>query len=199
MKSGYHHSPAASMVAVPLRNFSELQARYEPLGLAARAGAILADAQTALEAARRIFKALEQHPAIPQAFMQLRDNHALHGRLRASEAKSLLLDGHDDFIEAARGRLSAWEKSMERLSRSEGIARRHSTEYIPGDAPLAIAIAGSANLSHYLGIVQLAIGELIKLDGKHTGQHLSTAAELRRCATVLSDCEDASGIRTVIH
>lgn len=190
---------SGSVIAVPLRNFGELQARYEPLGLAARAGAILDDAKPALEAADRILKALKQHDAIAAAFTELRSNHALHGRLRASEAKSLLLDGREDFLEVTAARIAAWEKSMERLSRGEAIAESRDKEYIPGDAPLAMAIAGSANLSQYLGIVQLAVGELIKIDAKHTGMHLSTSAELRRCSTVLADCEDASGIRTVIH
>ncbi|MDE3061173.1 MAG: hypothetical protein KGJ06_09185 [Pseudomonadota bacterium] len=198
MKSA-QHTVSGSVIAVPLRNFGELQARYEPLGLAARAGAILDDAKPALAAAGHILEALKGHASIGKAFAELRHNHALHGRLRASEAKSLLLDGREDFLDATGARMAAWEKSMERLSNGEAIANNRNKEYIPGDAPLALAISGSANLSQYLGIVQLAVSELMKLDARQTGKHLSTSAELRRCATVLSDCEDASGIRTVIH
>lgn len=198
MKSGQSLS-INNIAAVPLKGFGELQARYQPLKLAARAGAILDDAEPALDAAQRILIALMEHPSIDRAFQALTGNHILHGRLRASEAKSLLLDGKEDFLEITQARLSAWEKSMERLRHGEAIASDQSKEYIPGDAPLALAIAGSGNLSQYLGIVQLAVGELMKIDSKQTGKHLSTSAELRRCATVLSDCEDASGIRTVIH
>lgn len=185
-------------MAMPLPDFGQLQERYQALKLARRASAVLADAQPALEAAEECLATLSGHKEIKRAFDSLRKNSLLTGKMRASDAKTTLAEGVD-FLEATRHRLSAWSKTMERLSRGEGIANENNKEYIPQSEPLAMAITGNGALCSYLSILQVIIGELAKLDKERGPAFASMGAQMRRCATVLSDCEHASGISTMVH
>lgn len=190
----------AKVMNVPLKDFGELQTRYQSLGLAKRASAVLTDAAAALQVAEAALAAMAASPHTKKAFAQLRQNAMLAGRLRASEAKNLMLDGSDDYIEVTRRKLAAWKHNLERLSQGEGIiARDDGRESLDPHAPLALALAGSASISNYLLIAQLALGELTKLDEKHAPDYTSRVVEIRRCATVLSDCEHASGLQALAH
>jgi len=192
-------SPLSPLLAAPLEDFGHLQERYQSLGLARRAATVLLDAEPALQTADRLLTSLAAHSKITPAFDRVRKNHVLTGKMRASEAKNLLVDDNDDFIEATRRKLAAWRKTMERLAQGEDIVSGQDKEYIPSTAPLALAIAGIASISSYLSIVQLALAELVKIDARNAKRYTSSMAEIRRCATLLSDCEHASGIHTLVH
>ena len=187
----------SGVLAVKLEEFGQMQARYEALKLPARAEAVLKDAMPALEAAEKLLTELASQAKIKQAFDKLRKNSLLTGKMRASEARNLLLDPADDFIAAARRRLAAWRKTMERVAQGEGVANTGGKDFIKRDEPVALAIAGSSGLASYLSIIQLAAAELAKLEGKTTLP--PGVAELRRCATILSDCESASGIAASVR
>lgn len=174
-----------------------MQARYEALKLPARALVVLKDALPALDTAEAILAGLAAQAKIKQAFDKLRKNSLLTGKMRASEARNLLMDPADDFIAAARRKLAAWRKTMERIGEGEGVSNTGGKDFIPHDAPVAMAVAGSAGIAGYLSIIQLAAAELTKMEGKTTLP--SSVAELRRCATILSDCESASGIPAAVR
>jgi len=190
----------ASLAAMKLVDFGQLQARYQAQSLTMRAEAVLEDAEPAMKTAERILSMLAGHPQIEQAFASVRKNAFLTGRMRPSEAKMLLMDASGDFIEGTRHKLAAWCKTMQRLAQGEDIARNGSNkEYIPAQAPLALAIAGSSGISNFLSVLQLSLAELAKLDGKNAAAHAAHVAELRRCATLLADCEHASGIHAAVQ
>jgi hypothetical protein len=180
------------VLAIKLEDFGQMQARYEALKLPARAGAVLKDATQALDAAEALLMGFAEHKNIKQAFDKLRKNSLLTGKMRASEARTMLLDPSDDFIAGTRRKLAAWRKTMERVSQGEGVTNTGGRDFIPHDAPVALAVAGSFGVAAYLSIIQLAAAELAKIEGKTTLP--PSVAELRRCATLLSDCESASGI-----
>jgi hypothetical protein len=186
-------------LVLPLGDFGQLQARYQSLGLAERAATVLKDAEPALQAAEEKLKKLSSDHAIRQVFAKLRKNSVLADRMRPSEAKNLLMDSSSDYIECTMHKLAAWKKTMERVSNGESIAKDKNGEFIPGDAPLALAIAGTRSIGNYLSITQLALMEQAKGDPQKTSHLKSLAAEVRRLATVLSDCEVASGISTSVH
>jgi hypothetical protein len=54
-------------------------------------------------------------------------------------------------------------------------------------------------LESYLAVIQLALMELAKIDEKGASHHQSNIAKIRRCATLISDYDHASSLRTVIH
>jgi hypothetical protein len=64
---------------------------------------------------------------------------------------------------------------------------------------LAIALTSVSTVSNYLSIVQVAVAELAKIDSNNAFQHNSELTKIRRCATLLSDCENAAGFTTVVH
>lgn len=181
----------------PLADFGQLQARYQGMRLAARAQAVLADAQPALRTAESVLEFLS--PQGKTLFSALRQNAALLGKLRASEAKNQLLDSSSDFLDDTRRKIAAWQKTMERLGSGEDISVEGGKEYISSQSALALAIAGSASASQYLSIVQLALMDLAKQDAGGADACRSKITELRRCITVLSDCENASGISALVH
>jgi hypothetical protein len=185
--------------AMQLADFGELQARYQALSLSTRAAAVLKDAEPALQTAEQMLAALANHPKTRHIFDNIRKNQALMGKMRPSEAKNMLLDGSNDFIDVTRKKLSAWRKTMERIGQGEGVITEKSREYISSQVPLAMALASVATVSSYLSIVQVALGELSKIDSKNAFQHNSMLAKIRRCATLLSDCENAASFTTVVH
>lgn len=200
MQQATHLAAGQRLISIPLEDFGVLQARYNSLPLSKRAQTVLDDARPALEAAEHILHILETYPQTAQAFERLRNNHALVGKMRATEARQALCDSSHDFVQLTRHKLSAWRRTMQRVAEGEGIAvNASSKEYIIGSEPIAIAIAAISSMSHYLAIVQLAIGELVKMDNTHPSQWPSSLAEMRRCATVLSDYEHASSLNTQVH
>ena len=182
-----------------IEDFSVLQSRYQSLTLAKRAEVVLDDAGPALQAAENVLNKLSQQQHLNQALANIRKNATLIGKMRPSDARNTLLDPSINFIEATQHKLAAWSKTMRRLSLGEAIISADGREFIPGDAPLASAIAGNACISNYLAMVQLIWSELVKINSANAGSYNSVIAETRRCATVLSDYENASAITTSVH
>jgi len=192
-------SPSATTASAPLEDFGKMQARYQSLTLAGRASAVLKDAEPSLQTAETTLKTLSANQNIKQIFAKIRKNPSLTGKMRPSDARDLLMDASSDFIDATRHKLAAWRKTMERISNGEDIVIENNREYIPVDAPLALAIAGTSQVSNYLSIVQLSLMELCKSDPANAESYRSTMSAIRRCATVLSDCECASAMSSVVH
>jgi len=192
--------PSASTPAFPaLEDFGKLQARYEPMPLAARATAVLHDAEPAIATCEQLLAELAEHPKAAQIFAVIRGNPVLVGKMRASEAKNTLLDSSNDFIAVTVHKLSSWQKTMSRIATGEGIVKENGKEHIPSDAPVALALFSANALESYLAVIQLALGELAKVDEKDTAHHQSSIAKIRRCATLISDYDNASALRAVIH
>lgn len=183
---------------VKLEDFGELQARYQKLGLAKRAESVLYDAEPALQLAEDILGKLADSKPVQQALGNIRKSAPLIGKLRPSEAKNILMDSSADFIESTRRKLAAWRKTLERLQGGEAIVVVGGKEALPGDSPLALAIMGNSSVSSYLSIIQIVLGEAVRVDGKNASHYAKTTAQVRRCATVLSDCEIASDIAKAI-
>lgn len=192
-------SGTASVMSIKIEDFGVMQSRYEAMKLAERALAVIKDAEPALAAAERILGTIADHDKIKQAFDKLRKNALLTGKMRASEARNMLLDAGDDFIAGTRRKLAAWKKTMERIGQGEGVSNNGGKDFIPRDVPIALAVAGSSGLASYLSIVQLSVAELAKIDEKNATSYPATIAEIRRCATILSDCENASGIAASVR
>lgn len=179
---------------VKIEDFGELQARYAMLSLTKRAEAVLYDAEPALRTAEDILVKIAGNKHVQQALVNIRKSLPLIGKLRPSEAKNILVDPGNDFIESTRRKLAAWRKTMERLKAGEGIEISGGKEILPGNSAVALAILGNSSVSSYLSIVQVALGETVRLDGKNASAYAKTTAQIRRCATILSDCEIASDI-----
>ena len=192
-------SPTTKAFPLQIADFSELQARYSNQGIAKRAQMVIADAAPALQAANDILDTLTKHPQLKQALVNIRKNILLAGKIRASEARNLLMDASSDFMEGTRHKLAAWLKTMQRLSGGEGIAVKNGREYIPNLEPMALAVIGNGSVSNYLSMLQLVVTELAKIDEKNAPQYASLTSAIRRCATVLGDCENASAIITSIN
>ena len=182
-----------------LEDFSKLQARYQTLGLAERAKAVLKDAKPVLQTAERILSSLAAHPGVKQIFTDIRKNPALVGKMRPSEAKTILLDDSNDFIVSALHKLTSWRKTMERVSQGEGIVNDKGREYIPGTMSVAMALLSVSTVDAYLAVIQLALMEMAKKDPARAGDHQSNIVKIRRCATLISDYDHASSIRALIH
>jgi hypothetical protein len=182
-------------LALKLEDFGSMQARYSALSLPKRASAVLEDAQPALAVAQHILVTLRTNPKLPAAVKALRNNQLLTSRMRASEAKTALLDSSVDFIQVTVNKLSGWHKTMQRIANGED-----KVSLIQDNIPehLAMAMAGIASASAYLSILKLIVPELSKLDATRAPEYDSMLVEIRRCATVLSDCECASGLNSVI-
>ena len=199
MPQNHSHSTMETPAAFKLEDFGKLQERYQSLSLAERAQAALNDAEPALQAADKILAGLAAQPKIKPVFDKIRKNHALVGKMRPSEAKNILMDSSNDFIAVTRHKLAAWRKTMQRISQGEGIVREKNREYIPAHLPVAMAVAGIVTASNYLSMAQIALSELSQADDKSIGQHTLNMAKIRRCATVLSDCELASSIGSLVN
>ena len=186
--------PEPKQMPIKLEDFGELQARYQGLGLARRAAAVLYDAEPALCLAETILETLSTTKPVLAAVLSIRKNMLVIGKLRPSEAKNILMDSDVDFIESTRRKLAAWRKTMERLRDGESIETNGTKEWLPRNSTLALAIMGNASVSSYLSVIQIVLGEAVRLDGTHASHYAKTTAQVRRCATVLSDCEIASDI-----
>ncbi len=184
---------------VKLEDFGELQARYQGLSLARRAEAVLYDAEPALYAAEEILVKISGSKHIAQALLNIRKSLPLIGKLRPSEAKNILIDPSTNFIESTRHKLAAWRRTMERLRDGEGIEKTGAKERLPQDSAIALAIMGNSSVSSYLSIIQMILGETVRVDGKNASQYAKTTAQVRRCSTILSDCEIAAEIAKCIN
>lgn len=192
-------SPAHGLAGLKIEDFGELQARYQSMKLKERAKAVLSDSKPALEVAERIFSDMSRQEDCKEVFDKLRKNSMLIAKLRPSDARVALTDGSCDFLKETLRRLAAWRKTMERLADGEAIAIRGNEEFIRADEPLAIAISSAVGISNYISIVQLALMELSRKDEAQKAKYASITAEIRRCATVLSDYENASSFHSVVH
>jgi hypothetical protein len=188
-----------SFDAMKLEDFGKLQERYQTLGLAHRAGAMLADAKPALSMAETILGTLSSTVKTKQLFDSIRKNSLLIGKMRPSDAKVTLMDNGNDFIDVTRKKIAAWRKTMERLSMGEGIVVENSQEFISSREPVCAAIGSVTALSNYLSVVQIAIGELVKTDADNAPYYNSMITKIRRCATLISDCENASCLTAQVH
>lgn len=183
---------------VKLEDFGDLQARYQGLCLSKRAASVLYDAEPALATAEDILESLSANSYMNEALGTIRKSLPLIAKLRSSEAKNILIDSSNDFVESTRRKLAAWRKTMERLSSGESIVMDGEQERLPRDSALAVAIMGNSSVGSYLSIVQVVLGEMVRLDGTNASQYAKTTTQVRRCATILSDCEIASDIARCI-
>lgn len=182
---------AASSLSMPIENFGDMQARYGMLPLASRASAVLADADPVMTNIKRILASLVEQPEISKAINNLRKNSLIISRIRASEAKTVLMDDSVDFIQATAKKLTGWHKTIWLISKGETKAT-----LMKENIPEHLSMTGG---SAYLAMIKLIIPELAKLDKKYPSSHYDTMlAELRRCTTVLSDCECASEMNSVV-
>lgn len=186
--------------AMRLEDFGKLTDRYQAMSLSPRAQAVLADAETALKTADRILANLANNSKITEVFERIRKNSVITGKMRPSEAKNMLMDSSNDFIDVARHKLAVWKKTMERISQGEGILYDHKKkEYISSHVPLAMAIHSASTVCVYLSTIQLAFSELMKLDSENAHKYVMDSAKVRRCSTFLSDCENAARFTEVVH
>jgi hypothetical protein len=192
-------STSTDIAMLPLADFGELQQRYQSMALPRRARAVLADAEPALRIADQVLAGLHSTPKIHGTLETIRKNTVLTSKMRPSEARNMLMDGNADFIDTARRKLQAWRKTMERLAGGEGVINEAGLEYVPGHAPVALALACISTTVQYLSIIQLALDNLAKSDARNAAKHLSNLAKIRRSATLISDCENASGISAQVH
>lgn len=194
-----HNVIAASLEAMKLEDFGALQARYQALKLARRADAVLHDADVALRTADKLIAMVSSNKKIEEVFERIRKNSVTTGKMRPSEAKNILMDSANDFLDVTRHKLAVWRKTMERISQGEGIVSERSGEYISGNVPLAMAISSASTVTSYLSIVQLAYFELSRLDIENAHKYSMDSAKVRRCSTLLSDCENAASFTTTVQ
>lgn len=186
---------SSGALALKIEDFGAMQARYQAMPITSRASAVLADARPALAVAEHILSAISSHAKLKQAVKHLRANHMLIAKMRVSEAKTVLLDDSNDFIQTTQQKLAAWRKTLSRIADGQMKATP-----IQDNLPehLAVAMAGIVSVSAYLSILKLIVPELAKLDAARAQEYESMLVEIRRCATVLSDCECASGLNSVV-
>lgn len=194
-----HIQTSAAAVPLGLMDFGKMQERYQALSVSRRAAAAIEDAKPALQAAESILESLAGNPKAALAFEHIRKNAVIIGKMRASEAKTVLLDNGGDFVTATVHKLASWRKTLERLEQGEGVVKDKTGEYVPVHMPVAAAMATMNTAGGYLAVIHLALNDLVKTDSKHADQYRADAAKIRRCATLISDCETAAGIATLVR
>ncbi len=180
----------SSLPMMPIENFGEMQSRYQMLPLANRASAVISDAQPAISAAHRIISSLSAQPKLEQAIANLRNNSLLTSRIRASEAKSALMDSSIDFIQMADGKITSWNRTLQLIA-----SGKTKATLIKDNIPEHISIIG---VSSYLPLIKLVVIELSKLDKDNGDAYERMLSEIRRATTILSDCECASELNSVV-
>ncbi len=173
-----------------IENFDAIQARYHMLPLANRALAVISDAKPAFTGAQRIIKELAKEDKLDQAVKNLRSNATLISRMRSSEAKSDLLNDSIDFIQTADDKLTQWHKTLDMIARGSANATLATSKRSEQQCVLSV--------SGYLPLIKLIIIELAILNKEDADIYDSMLAETRRCATILSDCECASELDSVV-
>ncbi len=177
-------------IQMKIENFGELQARYQMLPMANRASAVISDSEPVLTAAQHILTNLSKQPKLQQAISNLRTNTATISRIRVSEAKTALLDDSVDFIKVASQKLEIWRKTLENIATGDAKAT-----LVKDKLPEHHSVASG---SGYLSLIKLIIMELSSIDKDNTSTYDSMLTEIRRCTTILSDCECASELNNVV-
>ncbi len=177
-------------IQMKIENFGELQARYQMLPMANRASAVISDAEPVLTAAQRILANLSKQPKLQQAISNLRNNTATISRIRASEAKTALLDDSIDFIKVASQKLELWHKTLGLIATGDTKAT-----LVKDKLPEHHSVASG---SGYLSLIKLILMELSSVNKDNRSEYDSMLAEIRRCTTILSDCECASELNSVV-
>ncbi len=173
-------------------NFSDMQNRYQMLPLTSRASAVISDAGQASAAVQRILEQLAGQDDLKQAIANLKHNSITIARIRPSEAKTALMDDSINFVDMTAKKLDMWQKILQNIA----IGKVHAT-IVQDNFSQYVTLAG---VSGYLAMIMLIIGELGKLNEAKRSLYDSMLGELRRCTTVLSDCECASEFnKVVIH
>lgn len=180
--------PAPFMMQI--ENFGDMQARYQILSLVGRASAVISDVEPALTTAQRILKTLADNPKTPQAVASLRGNSVMLSRIRASEVKSVLMDDSVDLIKSAAQKLTKWDQNLRMIASGEA-----QVKLMKENIPEHLSVSGG---SGYLALIKLVIPELAKIDKANQAAYDTMLAEIRRCTTIISDCECASELNSMV-
>lgn len=180
----------ADFPVMPINNFGDLQMKYLSLSVPNRAAEVLSDAEQAFNIISDILAELAKEQKTVQAISNLRKNDLIISRIRPSEAKSMLMDDSLDFINLTSKKLSNWYKFLQSVSngnaRATIIQRNLLGQY------------SITSISNYLALVKLIIPEITKLDSANKDNYDSILASLRRAITIISDCEYASELNSVV-
>jgi hypothetical protein len=171
-------------------NFGEMQMRYQLMPLASRASAVISDAEAAFAIVKRILIELSTDPKRIKAVASLRNNSIIVSRIRPSEAKTVFMDESVDFIQTSLQKLEGWKQILQNIAQGKTQAT-----VIKDNFSQHVALTGA---SGYLAIIKLIIPEFVKRDKTNEDGYNSALAELRRCTTILSDCECASEFNSVL-
>jgi hypothetical protein len=180
----------SSATLMPIANFGDMQARYQIMPIASRALAVLSDAEIALTTTKRILKELAENSKFSQATANLRQDYFLTSRIRAGEAKTAFMDDCIDFIQITTNKLIQWHKTLWLISQGKTKAT-----IMKENIPNHLSVTGA---TEYLALIKLIIPELSKLDDNSSTNYNTMLAEIRRCTTILSDCECASEMNSVV-
>lgn len=173
-----------------IENFGDMQTRYQMLPLANRALAVISDAEPAFTTAQRILSTLSKKSILRQAISNLRNNNAIISRIRTSEAKTALMDDSIDFIQIAEQKLEVWNKTLNLIAKGNTKAT-----LVKDKLPEHHSVASG---SGYLSLIKLVIIELSNLDNNNQAIYNTMLTEIRRCTTIISDCECASELNNVV-
>ena len=180
----------ADFPVMPINNFGDLQMKYLSLSVPNRAAEVLSDAEQAFNIISDILAELAKEQKTVQAISNLRKNDLIISRIRPSEAKSMLMDDSLDFINLTSKKLSNWYKFLQSVSngnaRATIIQRNLLGQY------------SITSISNYLALVKLITPEITKLDSANKDNYDSILASLRRAITIISDCEYASELNSVV-
>lgn len=180
----------ADFNAMKIEKFGDMQTRYLALPLNGRALAVLSDVEPAFSVAKQILESLQHNVNIGKAVANLRGNSLVVSRIRSSEAKSALMDETVDFVKTTIHKLEKWQNIVKQIAQGKTKAY-----IVKNNIPEQFVVAGG---SGYLSLLKLVIPELAKLDANNKRDYDLMLGELRRCATILSDCECASELNSVV-
>ncbi|MEQ1789517.1 MAG: hypothetical protein ABL857_03640, partial [Rickettsiales bacterium] len=86
--------------------------------------------------------------------------------------------------------LIQWHKTLWLISQGKTKAT-----IMKENIPNHLSVTGA---TEYLALIKLIIPELSKLDDNSSTNYNTMLAEIRRCTTILSDCECASEMNSVV-
>ena len=174
---------ASHMIA--LSDYGELQTCYAGMSPVERAQAVYDHAEPSVRLALGLLDVIAGLPDCHTAITQLRANDEIMRRLRHNEARATLLDAKVDYLAVCAQKLLAWHQAIRRVAIGEAVNT---------DNALGIILQAHQGVSAYLSLVPLILGEMSHIDAQHASQYAKATAQLRRCATMISDCETASDI-----
>lgn len=180
----------AHPAVMKIENFDEIQARYQMMPLANRAMAVISDAKPAFTGAQRILNELAKESNLQKAITHLRGNTSIISRIRPSQAKTELMDSSVDFIKTAGNKLTQWHKTLDMIA--SGSTKATLVTSRQSEQHCIVSVSG------YLPLIKLVINELSVLNKNNADTYNSMLAEIRRCTTILSDCECASELDSVV-